>query len=216
MSDDKNNVSRRDALKGIAGIGATLPVLNTNLLASDRLQRPMYASYASPVTHWSSDVFIASIRAECANSAGAPAGAAQRRRPSCGRAQEHGSIDAIVSDARSAGAHRHSSRGALLGEMLAPENGHGDDLSQARLMMPRDEATLSSVLPNRKTRAGGSPCVHHFGMRPRAGSDPFEQIEDQDLYRVRQRDPPGSDPTPGEPRWSRRSAAGAQPRGASS
>jgi hypothetical protein len=35
MSDDKNNVSRRDALKGIAGIGATLPVLNTNLLASD-------------------------------------------------------------------------------------------------------------------------------------------------------------------------------------
>jgi hypothetical protein len=35
MSDEKNNVSRRDALKGIAGIGASLPVLNANLLASD-------------------------------------------------------------------------------------------------------------------------------------------------------------------------------------
>ncbi|MGE0127087.1 MAG: gluconate 2-dehydrogenase subunit 3 family protein [Blastocatellales bacterium] len=35
MSDEKNNVSRRDALKGIAGIGAALPVLNTNLLAQD-------------------------------------------------------------------------------------------------------------------------------------------------------------------------------------
>ena len=35
MSEEKNNVSRRDALKGIAGIGASLPVLNTNLLASD-------------------------------------------------------------------------------------------------------------------------------------------------------------------------------------
>lgn len=35
MSDEKNNVSRRDALKGIAGIGVSLPVLNTNLLAQE-------------------------------------------------------------------------------------------------------------------------------------------------------------------------------------
>jgi Gluconate 2-dehydrogenase subunit 3 len=35
MSEEKNNVSRRDALKGLAGIGASLPVLNTNLLARD-------------------------------------------------------------------------------------------------------------------------------------------------------------------------------------
>ncbi len=34
-AEDKNNVTRRDALKGIAGIGASLPVLNTNLLAHD-------------------------------------------------------------------------------------------------------------------------------------------------------------------------------------
>jgi hypothetical protein len=33
MSEEKYNVSRRDALKGLAGIGASLPVLNTNLLA---------------------------------------------------------------------------------------------------------------------------------------------------------------------------------------
>ncbi len=36
MSEDNNNVSRRDALKGIAvGVGASLPVLNTNALAND-------------------------------------------------------------------------------------------------------------------------------------------------------------------------------------
>lgn len=36
MSDENNNVSRRDALKGIAvGVGASLPVLNTNVLAND-------------------------------------------------------------------------------------------------------------------------------------------------------------------------------------
>ncbi len=34
MSEDNNNVSRRDALKGIAvGLGTSLPVLNTNVLA---------------------------------------------------------------------------------------------------------------------------------------------------------------------------------------
>ena len=36
MSEAKNNVSRRDALKGLAGIGVSLPVLNTNLLARDQ------------------------------------------------------------------------------------------------------------------------------------------------------------------------------------
>ena len=36
MSEEKSNVSRRDALKGIAGIGASLPVLNVNLLARDQ------------------------------------------------------------------------------------------------------------------------------------------------------------------------------------
>lgn len=36
MSEENNNVSRRDALKGIAvGVGASLPVLNTNALAND-------------------------------------------------------------------------------------------------------------------------------------------------------------------------------------
>lgn len=36
MSDDNNNVSRRSALKGIAvGMGASLPVLNSNALAQD-------------------------------------------------------------------------------------------------------------------------------------------------------------------------------------
>lgn len=36
MSEENNNVSRRDALKGIAvGVGASLPVLNSNALAQE-------------------------------------------------------------------------------------------------------------------------------------------------------------------------------------
>jgi hypothetical protein len=33
MSEEKNNISRRNALKGLAGIGVSLPVLNANLIA---------------------------------------------------------------------------------------------------------------------------------------------------------------------------------------
>jgi Gluconate 2-dehydrogenase subunit 3 len=40
MSEDNNNVSRRDALKGIAvGLGTSLPVLNTNVLAQKGQQK---------------------------------------------------------------------------------------------------------------------------------------------------------------------------------
>ena len=76
--------------------------------------------------------------------------------------------------------------GAMRSEMLPPKDGHRDELSEALFIMPPYEATLSSVLPNRKTGAGGSPCVHHFRIRPRSGSDPFEQIEYQCFYRIRQ------------------------------
>src|SRR5689334_13513770 len=47
MSDEKNNVSRRDALKGIAGIGVSLPVLNSNLLAQEH-QHGNHAQAAKP------------------------------------------------------------------------------------------------------------------------------------------------------------------------
>jgi len=77
--------------------------------------------------------------------------------------------------------------GTILSEVLTPKDGHRDELSEALLIMPLYEATLSSVLPNRKTGAGGSPCVHHFRIRLRSGSDPFEQIEYQGFYRIRQR-----------------------------
>ena len=83
--------------------------------------------------------------------------------------------------------------GAMLREMLTPKGGYGDQFSKALLIMPLYEATLSSVFPNRKTRAGRSPCVHHFRIRPRSGSDPFEQIEYQGFYRIRQRGLSSSD-----------------------
>jgi hypothetical protein len=83
--------------------------------------------------------------------------------------------------------HAPLSMGTVLGEMLTPKDGHRDELSQALLIIPPYEATVSSVLPNRKAGTGGSPSVHHFRIWPRSGSDPFEQIEYQDFYRIRQR-----------------------------
>jgi hypothetical protein len=53
--------------------------------------------------------------------------------------------------------------------------------------MPLYKATVSRVFPNRKTGAGRAPCVHHFRIRPRSGSDPFEQIEYQGFHRIWQR-----------------------------
>ncbi len=48
-SEDNNNVSRRDALKGIAvGVGASLPVLNTNVLAD--AQDHQHHTAAAPAT----------------------------------------------------------------------------------------------------------------------------------------------------------------------
>ena len=76
---------------------------------------------------------------------------------------------------------------AMLREMFATKAAHGDDLSAALITMALDEATLHGVLPNRKTRAGGSPCVHYVRIRPRSGPDPFEQVEYQRFYRVRSR-----------------------------
>ena len=67
----------------------------------------------------------------------------------------------------------------MLSEMLTPKGGHRDELSEVLLVVPQYETTLSSVLPNRKTGTGGSPGIHHFRIRPRSGSDPFEQIEYQ-------------------------------------
>jgi hypothetical protein len=75
----------------------------------------------------------------------------------------------------------------MLSEMLAPKRGHRDEHSEAVLVMAPYEATFIGVLPDRKTGAGGPPCVHHLRIRPRFSSDPFEQIEYQSFYRIRQR-----------------------------
>ena len=77
--------------------------------------------------------------------------------------------------------------GAMPREMLTPKGGYGDEFSKALLIMPLYKATVSSVFPNWKTRAGRAPCVHHFRIWPRSGSDPFEQIEYQGFHRIWQR-----------------------------
>src|SRR5215475_3785764 len=50
MSEEKNNVSRRDALKGLAGIGISLPVLNTTLLARDQDHEHNHGSHGQAAT----------------------------------------------------------------------------------------------------------------------------------------------------------------------
>jgi len=88
---------------------------------------------------------------------------------------------------------RDLTMGAMLGQMLAPKGGHIDEHSEALLVMTPYEATLIGVLPDWKTGAGGSPCIHHLRIRPRLGSDPFEQIEYQGFYRIRQGGLPSDD-----------------------
>jgi hypothetical protein len=67
-----------------------------------------------------------------------------------------------------------------------PQDGNRDELSETLRVAPY-EATIGSFLPNRKTGARGPPCLHHFRIRPRSGSDELEQIEYQGFYRFGQR-----------------------------
>ncbi len=49
----------------------------------------------------------------------------------------------------------------MLGEKLTPNRGHRDHF-EAVFKMTLYEATLIGIFPNRKTGAGGAPCIHYL------------------------------------------------------
>ena len=87
--------------------------------------------------------------------------------------------------------------GAMPGEMLAPKGRHGNQRSDAFLIVARYEATFRGVLPDLKTRARGAPCLHHLGIGSRLRTDPLEEIEHQGFYGIRQRALSGDDASSG-------------------
>jgi hypothetical protein len=75
---------------------------------------------------------------------------------------------------------------AMLGEILAPQSGHGDECSDSVLMMTRYEAPLVGILPDRKSGTRGAPCGHDVSVGLRLRSDPCEKIEYQGFDGIRQ------------------------------
>ena len=48
-----------------------------------------------------------------------------------------------------------------------------------------NQPAILRILPNRKLRTGGAPCVHRFLIGSIFAGKPLEQIEDQDFHRLR-------------------------------
>jgi type III restriction enzyme len=48
-----------------------------------------------------------------------------------------------------------------------------------------EEAPVVGLFPNRQSGAGRAPSLNHLAIRPCFGTDPFQQIEDQSLNRIR-------------------------------
>jgi hypothetical protein len=69
--------------------------------------------------------------------------------------------------------------GTMLREMLAPKGSHGNDRSDALLVMTGDEALLIGILPDWESGTRGAPGSHDLRVRLRLGPNPFEEIEDQ-------------------------------------
>ena len=73
------------------------------------------------------------------------------------------------------------------GEMLLPKGGQANDCSDAVLESTRYEAPITGILPYRKAGTRGAPRGHDLGIGLRIGPDPFEEIEDQGVDGIRQR-----------------------------
>lgn len=73
----------------------------------------------------------------------------------------------------------------MLVEEAAATLRHDDDDAGAVAALRRDEASLVRILPHRETRARRAPGVQDVRVGPRARPDPFEQIEDQRVRRLR-------------------------------
>jgi len=72
----------------------------------------------------------------------------------------------------------------MLIKKLPSQGRHSDQCFAATSVVPLDEATFIGCLPYWQAGARGAPRVHHLGVRPCPGTDPFEKIEYQRLYGV--------------------------------
>lgn len=69
------------------------------------------------------------------------------------------------------------SMGAMLGEILAPMCGQGNESSDTLLVVTCYEAPLIGFLPDWKPGTRGVPRGHDIGIGPRFGPDPFQEIK---------------------------------------
>ena len=77
----------------------------------------------------------------------------------------------------------------FIGTILAKEFfSHGcnrDQRFEPRLMTMFNEASFIGFFPNRKPRTRRAPDFDHFPIGPPIGTNPFQQIENQNIDRVR-------------------------------
>jgi hypothetical protein len=64
-------------------------------------------------------------------------------------------------------------------EKLPPAFGDRDAGASTFFVMVVEEAPFIGLLPDGQARTRRAPCLDHFGVGPRAGTDPLEQVEDQ-------------------------------------
>ena len=76
--------------------------------------------------------------------------------------------------------------GAILRKKVAPLLGEANESAASFFVPPVDKATFVRVLPHGQPRARSAPSLHHLCVWLRIGSDPFQEIEDQWLERIRQ------------------------------
>jgi len=74
---------------------------------------------------------------------------------------------------------------AVLPKVICPYSGHRYESPASWLMVMLDEASFVGFFPYRKARARRPPDLDYLGVRPRVWTDPFKQVEDQNVYSVR-------------------------------
>ena len=71
---------------------------------------------------------------------------------------------------------------AVLPKVLSSQGGHRHVSSATLLVAMFNEAALVGLLPNREPGTRSAPGFDDFGVRPRVGTNPFQQVEDQGVY----------------------------------
>ncbi len=71
----------------------------------------------------------------------------------------------------------------MTAEVLGPSVGHGDEPASRRVSA-RDETSFLGGLPHWQSGTRRAPHVEHFGVGPRLGAHPLQEVEDQGVNGV--------------------------------